>query len=92
MRAVRLRRLHHSAGKPHVKMYSCATFLVYSQGGAQLDELAQRAGNLLFTLSDAAAAVQSTTDAAGEAAKGNGGGFFGPLASLFESVLKVSCS
>jgi len=39
-------------------------------------------------LSDAAAAVQSTSDTAGGAAKDDGG-FFGPLASLFESILKV---
>jgi len=64
--------------------------LACSHGSAQLEDLAQRTQSLLFTLADAAVAVQGTSDAAGEAVKSDGGGgFFGPLASLFESILKV---
>lgn len=55
-----------------------------------LDALASQTTSLLYQLADAAAAVQDTTQAAGDAAKNNSGGFFGPLASLFETILKVS--
>jgi len=71
-----------------IRSVESLTTLAASHGSAQLDELAQRAGNLVYMLSDAAAAVQSTSDTAGGAAKDDGG-FFGPLASLFESILKV---
>ena len=54
-----------------------------------LDALASHTTSLLYQLADAAAAVQDTTSAAGDAAKSNNGGFFGPLASLFETILKV---
>ena len=56
---------------------------------SQLESFAAHTTSLLYSLADAAAAVQDTTNAAGDAAKSNSGGFFGPLASLFESILKV---
>lgn len=56
-----------------------------SAAPSQLDHLAAKATTALYTLADAAAA---TPEAATDAAKDNGG-IFGPLANLFETILKV---
>lgn len=54
-----------------------------------------RVASLSLTLADAAAAVsadpatQGVADAANEVAQGKSGGFFGPIAGVFEATLKV---
>ncbi len=53
--------------------------------------------SLSLMLADTAAAVsadpatQGVVAAADEAAAGKNGGFFGPIAALFETTLKVPC-
>ncbi len=60
----------------------------------QLDHLLQQAASLSLTLADAATAVgsdpasQAAVDAVQEVGNKNGG-FFGPIATVFEATLKV---
>ena len=60
----------------------------HSAGPSQLNHIAAQATNLLYTLADAAAVSGSAVADTAEQSNKNGG-FFGPLASLFESILKV---
>ena len=66
--------------------------LLFSSPSA-LDHIAAQITTALYTLADAAAvspaAAEAVKDAAADATQNKNGGFFGPLASVFESVLKV---